>query len=116
MKLSAFTGVLLVCLATGASAQDAAPAAEDTRTQYPAFMRDSYFTLRGGAIGYLFSATQLEPGFVAESIEKPRPAVRLDFFGHHFTKNFAAQVTYMRPGQFVQFLAKPLNRPKPADR
>ena len=103
MKLSVLTGVLLACLAAGASAQDAAPASDDTRTQYPAFMRDSYFTLRGGAIGYLFSSTQLEPGFVAESIEKPRPAVRLDFFGHHFTKNFAAQVTYMRPGQFVEY-------------
>ena len=103
MKLRVLTGVLLVCLATGASAQEAASPSDDTRTQYPAFMRDSYFTLRGGAIGYLFSATQLEPGFVAESIEKPRPAIRVDFFGHHFTKNFAAQVTYMRPGQFVEY-------------
>jgi hypothetical protein len=66
-------------------------------------MRDSYISLRGGWIGYLFSDTQLEPGFQAESIEKPRPAVRLDFFGHHFTKNLAAQVTYMRPAQFVEY-------------
>src|SRR3954466_14019400 len=106
----AFTGMLMLCLAGSASAQDPAPAAapaaasaDDTRTQYPAFMRDSYVSLRGGWIGYLFSGTQLEPGFQAESIEKPRPAIRLDFFGHHFTKNFAAQVTYMRPGQFVEY-------------
>jgi hypothetical protein len=97
----AFTGLLMLGLATGAAAQDAP--SEDTRTQYPAFMRDSYVSLRVGYIGYLFTATQLEPGFQAASIERPRPAVRLDFFGHHFTKNLAAQVTYMRPGQFVEY-------------
>jgi hypothetical protein len=103
---SALAAVLMLCLATGASAQEPAPApapADDTRTQFPAFMRDSYVSLRVGWIGYLFSSTQLEPGFQAESIEKPRPAVRLDFFGHHFTRNLAAQITYMRPGQFVEY-------------
>jgi hypothetical protein len=98
---AAFTGMLILCLATCASAQD--QASDDTRTQYPAFMRDSYVSLRMGYIGYLFTATQLEPGFQAESIERPRPAVRLDFFGHRFTKNLSAQVTYMRPGQFVEY-------------
>src|SRR5437868_7547960 len=105
----AFTGMLMLCLAASAAAQDAAPAqtaaaaADDNRTQFPPFLRDSYVSLRGGWIGYLFSARQLEPGFEAESIEKPRPAVRLDFFGHHFTKNLGAQVTYMRPGPFVAY-------------
>ena len=47
-----------MCAATCASAQDTP--SEDTRGQYPAFMRDSYFSLNGGAIGYLFSDTQLE--------------------------------------------------------
>ena len=56
-----------MCLAGSVSAQNAA--SDDTRTQYPPFMRDSYFTLRGGWIGYLFTPTQLEPGFQAESIE-----------------------------------------------
>ena len=102
----AFTGLLMLCTAAAASAQEpvpAAPAPEDTRTQFPVFMRDSYLTLRGGWIGYLFTARQLEPGFEAESIERPRPAVRLDFFGHQFTKNLGVQVTYMRPGQFVEY-------------
>jgi len=90
-----------VCLAGSVSAQNAT--SDDTRTQYPPFMRDSYFTLRGGSIGYLFTPTQLEPGFQAESIEKPRPAVRIDFFGHYFMKHVAAQLTYMRPGQFVEY-------------
>jgi hypothetical protein len=102
---SAFTGMLILCLATCAAAQDGASdgASDDTRTQYPAFMRDSFISLRIGYIGYLFTATQLEPGFQAESIDRPRPAVRLDFFGHHFTKNLSAQVTYMRPAQFVEY-------------
>ncbi len=91
-----------MCLAGAASAQNATP--DDARTQYPTFMRDSYFTLRGGSIGYLFTPTQLELGFQAESIEKPRPAVRIDFFGHYFLKHLAAQLTYMRPGQFVEYI------------
>jgi hypothetical protein len=95
------TGGLIVCLAMPVSAQNAASG--DTRTQYPAFMRDSYFTIRGGSIGYLFSSSQLEPGFQAASIEKPRPAVRIDFFGHYVTKHLAVQLTYMRPGQFVEY-------------
>ena len=97
----AIAGMLVLCFAAAASAQDAP--SEDTRAQYPAFMRDSYFSLRLGYIGYLFTATQLEPGFEAGSIERPRPAVRLDFFGHHFTKNLSAQITYMRPAQFVEY-------------
>jgi hypothetical protein len=98
---AAICGALLVCAATCASAQDTP--SDDTRGQYPAFMRDSYFSLNGGAIGYLFSDTQLEPGFRAESIDKARIAVRIEFFGHHFTKNFAAHVVYMRPGFFVKY-------------
>ena len=100
-SLGAFVGALIVCLPGSVSAQNAAPG--DTRTQYPMFMRDSYFTLRGGWIGYMFSPSQLEPGFHAESIERPRPAVRIDFFGHYFTKHLAMQLTYMRPGQFVEY-------------
>jgi hypothetical protein len=50
-----------VCVATCASAQEAVP--EDTRTQYPPFMVNSYFTLDVGRIGYVFSGDQLEPGF-----------------------------------------------------
>src|SRR5438552_4007739 len=96
---SALAGALVVCLATCASAQDATPS-DDARTQYPAFMSNSYFTFTVGSIGYLFTDTQLEPGFQAASIDKPRLAVRADFFGHHFTKNFSAQVTYMRPVRF----------------
>jgi hypothetical protein len=100
-RWSAFTGALIVCVATCASAQQAT--SEDTRTQYPAFLTNSYFSFTVGSIGYLFSGQQLEPGFEVESIDKPRLAVRVDFFGHHFTKNLSAQVTYMRPVRFVGY-------------
>ena len=100
-RWSVITATLIVCAATCASAQQTTSG--DTRTQYPAFLTDSYFTVNVGSIGYLFSGTQLQPGFQAESIDKPRLAVRVDFFGHHFTKNLSAQVTYMRPVQFVAY-------------
>jgi hypothetical protein len=93
----------IVCAAASASAQEPAKAADDTRTQYPAFMSNSYFTFTVGSIGYLFTGAQLEPGFQAASIDKPRLAVRADFFGHRFTKNLSAQVTYMRPARFVSY-------------
>ncbi len=108
------TGALLVCTAAAARAQAPAPApaptptppataSDDTRTQYPAFMANSYIDFNVGAIGYLFSSTQLQPGFQADSIDKPRLAVRADFFGHRFTKHLSAQVTYMRPARFVTY-------------
>lgn len=100
-RWSAFSGALIACVATCASAQEAP--SEDTRTQYPTFLSNSYFTIDVGSIGYLFSGTQLQPGFQAESIDKPRLAVRVDFFGHHVTRHLSAQVTYMRPVRFVAY-------------
>src|SRR5436309_16102390 len=100
-RCSGLTGGVIVCMVTCASAQEATP--EDTRTQYPAFLTNSYFTIDVGSIGYLFSGLQLEPGFQAESIDKPRLAVRVDFFGHHLSRHLSAQVTYMRPARFVAY-------------
>ena len=90
-----------MCVATCASAQEPDP--EDSRTQYPPFLANSYFAIDVGRIGYLFSAQQLEPGFQAESVDVPRLAVRFDLFGHRFTKNLSAQVTYMRPARYVAY-------------
>ena len=90
-----------MCVATCASAQEAAP--EDTRTQYPPFLANSYFTLDVGRIGYVFSGDQLEPGFRAASVDVPGLAVRVDLFGHHFTKHLSVQATYMRPARFVAY-------------
>ena len=98
---SALIGALVVCAATCASAQQAT--SDDTRTQYPAFMANSFFSFSVGSIGYLFSGTQLEPGFQVESIDKPRLAVRVDLFGHRFAKHVSLQGTYMRPARFVAY-------------
>jgi hypothetical protein len=100
-RWSGFTAALIVCAATGASAQEARP--DDTRTQYPVFMANSYFSFNVGSIGYLFTGQQLQPGFQVESIDKPRLAVRVDLFGHRFTKHLSAQGTYMRPARFVAY-------------
>ena len=110
---------ILVCTASAAGAQDAAqsapdgktPAAQqipdkpgiDGRTQYPKFMENSFFTFSVGFIGYRFNQRQLEPGFQAESIEKPKLSVRVDLFGHRFTTHLSAQAVYMRPAWFVQY-------------
>ncbi|MEO8256452.1 MAG: acyloxyacyl hydrolase [Acidobacteriota bacterium] len=100
-RWSVFAAALLVCVATGASAQPAV--AEDTRTQYPPFLSGSYFTFDVGRIGYVFSGDQLEPGFRAETVDVPNLAVRVDLFGHHFTRQLSVQATYMRPARFVAY-------------
>src|SRR3954447_13982013 len=84
---------VLVCTASGVRAQEAAQPAHDAtsppvqqpsdtlpidgRTQYPKFMENSFFTFSVGFIGYRFGQRQLEPAFQAESIDKPKLAVRV---------------------------------------
>jgi hypothetical protein len=95
-----FVAAMIVCAATCAAAQEAP---DDTRTQYPSFLANSFFTFNVGRIGYLFGGEQLEPGFSVESVDVPHLAVRVDFFGHRFTKNLTAQVTYIRPARFIAY-------------
>jgi opacity protein-like surface antigen len=87
-------------VAACASAQETS---EDTRTQYPAFLANSYFAINVGRMGNLFSGDQLQPGFQAGSVDIPRLAVRVDLFGHHFSEHVSAQITYMRPARFVTY-------------
>lgn len=56
-----------------------------------------------GYINYPFSAAQLEPGFVVESITVPHMAPRLILFGHQFNKYVSAQISYMRPVDWVTY-------------
>ena len=46
------TGVLLLCVATCAAAQETP--ADDGRMQYPAFLANSYFTVNLGSMRYTF--------------------------------------------------------------
>jgi Lipid A 3-O-deacylase (PagL) len=94
-------GVLLAgALPTRAAAQDATA---DTRTQYPALLANSYFSVNVGWLQDSFSERQLEPGFRAASVESPHAAARVVLFGHEFTRLWSAQLTYMRPVRFVSY-------------
>jgi len=97
----AIAGALLLCLAACASA--AQDPADDTRTQYPPLLANSYFSLNVGRIGYVFSSDQLAPGFRAETMDIPHLAARADLFGHRFSEHFSAQVTYIRPIEYVNY-------------
>jgi hypothetical protein len=92
--------VILMC---GAGVQPNAAGAEDTRTQYPAFLSHSYFGVSLGAIDYGFSQRQLQPGFSAPTVEVPPAAARVTLFGRELTPFLAAQVTYMRPVLYVSY-------------
>jgi hypothetical protein len=75
--------------------------AQDNRTRYPGFLKGSYFNFNFGYINFPFSAEQLEPGYKAESITNHHFGMRLIFFGHQFNKHLSAQVSYMKPLQYV---------------
>jgi hypothetical protein len=99
---------LLACLGALLSAQAAVPprdlpAREDKRTQYPAFLANSYFAVSLGSIHYGFSRRQLQPGFDAASVEVPHAAARVTLFGRQLNPFLAAQVTYTRPVLYVSY-------------
>ena len=77
--------------------------AQDSRTQYPSFLSNSYFNVNIGYINYPFSRAQLEPGYDVESIEIPHTAVRVVLLGHQFNPYLSAQVSYMRPVKYVAY-------------
>src|SRR3954454_437243 len=81
----------------------AGPAREDTRTQYPAFLANSYFSVNVGYIDYAFSDRQLEPGFHVASVGVPHVAARVAVFGHEFGRYLSAQLTYTRPVRYVTY-------------
>jgi hypothetical protein len=92
-----------VILACGACALPTGAGAEDTRTQYPAFLSHSYFGVSLGAIDYAFSQRQLQPGFSAQTVDAPPVAARVTLFGRELNPFLAVQVTYMRPVLYVSY-------------
>jgi hypothetical protein len=89
----------LLCAAASAIAQPS----EDTRTQYPRLLQNSFISINVGAIDQPFSQAQLEPGFHAASIEVPRVDVRVMLIGHEFNRLISAQASYMRPLNYVRY-------------
>src|SRR5579884_3019150 len=92
--------LVLVAIAPPAVAQ---PPADDDRTPLPAWLANSYFNVNVGSLAQSFTARQLEPGFHVDSVDEPRLAARVVLFGHEFTPYVSAQLTYMRPVQFVSY-------------
>jgi len=81
----------------------AAQTSDDTRTQYPRLLQNSFITINVGAIDQPFSQAQLQPGFQATSIEVPGVDVRVVLFGHEFNESLSAQASYMRPLNYVAY-------------
>ena len=77
--------------------------AQDQPAQYPRFLENSYVGVQLGYIGYSFSSSQLQPGFQAQSISVPHLAARVFLVGHEFNKYFSAQISDMRPVQWVEY-------------
>jgi opacity protein-like surface antigen len=77
--------------------------AEDTRSQYPAFLANSYIGVQIGYMDYHFSNAQLQPPFTADSIQVPHLGVRALLFGHEFSKYLSVQITDMRPVEWVHY-------------
>jgi len=92
-------GCLMVCCSAHASGQTS----EDTRTQYPALLQNSFVTINVGGVNQPFSQDQLQPGFRAASIAVPRAAVRVMLFGHEFNNTLSLQASYMRPVNYVTY-------------
>jgi len=77
--------------------------AQDKRYQYPGVLSNSFAGVSVGYINYPFSNSQLEQGFRAASVKVPHTAVRVILFGHEFNKYLSAQLTYMRPVDWVEY-------------
>jgi len=75
----------------------------DTRTDFPKFLADSYFSILFGSINYPFSTTQLQPGFRVERIEVPHTAVQVVLLGHRFHKYLSGEFSYLRPARYVVY-------------
>jgi hypothetical protein len=80
-----------------------AQGADDTRTQYPRVLQNSFITINAGAIDQPFTQAALQPGFHAESIEVPRVDVRVVLVGHELNRFLSAQASYMRPLNYVAY-------------
>jgi hypothetical protein len=77
--------------------------AQDKRAQYPKLLSKAYFGVNMGYINYPFTNAALEPGYSAQSVKVPHLAARILLFGYRFNKNISAQLSYMRPVNWVQY-------------
>ncbi|MEO7982866.1 MAG: acyloxyacyl hydrolase [Bacteroidota bacterium] len=103
MQGNGFRRVGLSMLLLFFSGQVAIAQPGEKRIQYPWGLKNSYFGLTIGSINYPFSAAQLEPGFTVGSVAVPHIAPRLILYGYQFNEWLSAQITYMRPVDWVVY-------------
>lgn len=77
--------------------------AQNDRYQYPSFLAKSYFGVNVGYINYPFSNKHLQPGFTATGVQIPKLGVKITLLGYRFNQNLSAQITYMRPVEWVHY-------------
>lgn len=77
--------------------------AQENNNDSTDFLSKAYIGVNIGSINYSFTTTQMKPGYSVESILVPHVAVRLILFGYQFNKNLSAQISYMRPVDWVQY-------------
>lgn len=77
--------------------------AQDNRGQLPSILANTYISVSTGYIGYHFTNRQMEQGFQAASVHIPHPAMRITFGIHRFNKFLSAQISYMRPVNWVLY-------------
>lgn len=94
--LAACLGLSLIFAGSKTFAQDS------TRAQFPNMLANSYIGVHAGYIDYPFTNALLAPGYSAEKIVKPFPAVKV-ILGHEFNKYFSAQISYLRPVLWVEY-------------
>ena len=100
LRLQLVLTLMAVLIGTGGLA---AQSANDTRTQYPRLLANSYASLSIGAVDYLFTSHQLQPGFRVGSIDTPHLTARVVLFGHEFNRFVSVQGSYTRPVEYVSY-------------
>ncbi len=74
----------------------------DSRTQYPHFLANSYFSVNMGYINYPFTNVHMESGYSAGKVHIPNFGVRM-IIGYSFLPGLSAQISYMRPILWVEY-------------
>ena len=78
--------------------------AQSHGNQYPAMLKNSYFTVSSGWVQYAFSQESLNKGFAAEAITIAHPAVQVGLFGHYFSPYLAGEISYLRPVLWTRYI------------
>jgi len=76
---------------------------QDDSPRTSRWLSNSYVGLQLGYIGYGFSSAQVQPGFQAQSVQIPHLGARAFVFGYQFNKYLSAEISEMRPVEWVRY-------------